>query len=81
MYYFYIFRCNDSSLYCGSTKNLANREKIHNSGKGSKYIRAHGGGEIVYTEKLSSVSKALKREAEVKRWKRTKKLELVASVV
>jgi putative endonuclease len=77
MFYFYIFKCKDGSLYSGSTKNLKQREETHNCGKGSKYVFAHGGGKIVYHEKFRSWSKTLKREAEIKKWSRIKKLNLI----
>ena len=74
MFYFYIFRCKDGALYSGSAKNTKQREKMHNLGKGSKYVWAHGGGQIIYTEKFKTLGKALRREAEVKKWPRRKKL-------
>ncbi|MCL5666389.1 MAG: GIY-YIG nuclease family protein [Patescibacteria group bacterium] len=77
MHYFYLFRCKDGSLYSGSTSDLKKREQAHNSGRGSKYVRAHGGGQIVYHEKFRSLSKALKREAQIKKWPRAKKLKLL----
>ncbi len=79
MFYFYILECKDNTLYCGYTKDLAKREQDHNLGKGSKYVRAHGGGKIIYSEKYQSLSDALKREVEVKSWSRVKKLKLVNS--
>lgn len=78
MFYFYIFECVDKTLYCGSTNNLANREKLHNLGRGAKYTRAHGGGTMVYSESFSTQREALRREAEVKKWPRKKKLNLIA---
>ncbi len=80
MYYFYLFRCKDASLYSGSTKNLLNRESLHNAGKGSKYVWAHGGGKMVYSEKFKTTGEALKREAEVKRWPKAKKEKLVSAI-
>jgi len=77
MSYFYILKCKDGSLYCGSTKNLKDREHTHNSGKGSAYVRSRGGGKIIYHEKFRTWGKALKREAEVKKWVRNKKLQLI----
>lgn len=77
MYYFYILRCKDNSLYCGSTNDLDKRISLHNSGKGSKYVRSRGGGIIVYSEKLGSKSEAIKREAEVKSWSKAKKENLI----
>ena len=77
MHYFYIFLCKDNTLYCGSTNDLKKRELLHNSGKGAKYTRSRGGGKIVYSEKFRTLSKALKREAEVKKWPRIKKQNLI----
>ena len=80
MYYFYIIQCKDSSLYCGSTKDLANRNKLHNSGKGSVYVRTHGGGAIIYSEKFKTIGDAMRREIEVKKWPRLKKLKLIKNI-
>jgi predicted GIY-YIG superfamily endonuclease len=77
MAYFYILKCKDGSLYCGSAKDLEARVKKHNSGKGSAYVRSRGGGKVVYFEKFRKWGKALSREAEVKKWKRESKLELI----
>lgn len=77
MAYFYILHCKDGSLYSGYAKDLRKREREHNTGKGSKYVLSRGGGKIVYSEKLASVSAALKREAQIKRWTRSKKLQLI----
>ena len=77
MHYFYILRCKDGTLYCGSTNDLKKRLMLHNSGKGSKYVRSRGGGVMVYNERFRNLSKALRREAEVKKWPRTKKLRLI----
>lgn len=77
MHYFYILKCRDQSLYSGVAKDLEKREAVHNSGKGSKYVWAHGGGKIVYSEKFRTIGKALKREAEVKKFSRQEKLVLV----
>ncbi len=76
MYYFYLLKCADQTLYAGSTNNLAQRQKLHNTGKGSKYVRAHGGGKIIYSEAFRTFGKALQREAEVKKWPRSKKKTL-----
>jgi putative endonuclease len=77
MFYFYILRCKDNSLYCGSTKNLENRIKLHNSGKGSAYVRSRGGGKIIYSETFDALGDALRREIEVKKWSKSKKETLV----
>ena len=76
-YFFYILRCKDKTLYSGIAKDLNKRLAMHNSGKGSAYVRSRGGGKIVYSEKFKKIGKALSREAEVKRWPRAKKLLLI----
>jgi predicted GIY-YIG superfamily endonuclease len=79
MFYFYILRCKDHTLYCGSTNNLDNRVKLHNTGRGSVYVRSRGGGDIVYSESFQTKSESLQREAEVKRWSKIKKEELISN--
>ncbi|OGE81312.1 MAG: hypothetical protein A2826_02010 [Candidatus Doudnabacteria bacterium RIFCSPHIGHO2_01_FULL_43_23] len=76
-FYFYILRCKDSTLYCGSTNNTKNRIKRHNAGHGSIYVRAHGGGEMVYFESYPTLAEAMRREVEVKKWTRQKKENLI----
>ncbi len=50
---------------------------VHNSGKGAKYTRSRLPVKLVYYEALPTKSDALKREAEIKKLPREKKLELV----
>jgi putative endonuclease len=77
MYHFYIFRCKDKTLYCGSTNNIKRREQLHNTGRGAIYTRTHGGGRMVYTEDYRTIQEAMKREREVKQWTKHKKENLV----
>jgi len=77
MYYVYIIECLDKTLYTGITTDLARRFKEHNTGKGGAYTRSKKVIKILYTEKFPSRSMALKREAEIKRWPRQKKLALI----
>ena len=79
MYYVYILKCRDKTLYTGSTNDLENRLKAHNAGKGAKYTRGRGPVEIVYQETCPDKSTALKREAKIKRYSREKKLDLIRS--
>ena len=46
-------------------------------GKGGAYTRSHKPIRIVYTEPAGSYSVALKREAEIKRWPRKKKIKIL----
>ena len=77
-YYFYILKCKDRTLYSGIAKDLDKRLLMHNSGKGSAYVRSRGGGKLVYSEGCRNLSVALKREATVKKWTRDRKLGLIS---
>ena len=76
-YYVYLIRCADNSLYCGMATNIQKRVEQHNAGKGSKYVRSRGPAVLVYTEEHGDISSALKREADIKKWSKLKKEELV----
>lgn len=79
MYYVYILKCNDKSLYTGITKDLVKRLDTHNKGKASKYTRSRLPVEYIYTEKAPTRSQALKREWAIKQLKKSDKLNLVLS--
>lgn len=77
VWYLYILRCRDGSLYTGITTNVEKRLEAHRSGKGAKYTRGRAPLELVYREKCGSHSDALKRELEIKELSRERKLELI----
>ena len=79
MYCVYILKCNDGSLYTGITTDMEKRFREHANGKGGAYTRSHGAQKIVYTENRRNRSAAQKREAEIKRLARRRKLALIAS--
>jgi putative endonuclease len=71
----YILLCKDKSLYTGATNNLEKRFLDHKAGRGASYTRSHKPLKIVYKEEFETKSKALKREIEIKSWKRDKKIK------
>lgn len=77
MYFIYILLCEDQSLYTGSTNDVEKRFLAHKVGKGSKYTRSHKPLKVIYQEKLSTKSEALKRELEIKSWNRKKKIQML----
>ncbi|MEK7511283.1 MAG: GIY-YIG nuclease family protein [Patescibacteria group bacterium] len=79
MYFVYILECADSSLYTGITTNLERRFKEHAEKRGAQYTRARKAVRLVYSEEHPDRSSASKREAEIKSWKREKKLALLGS--
>ncbi len=77
MYFVYVLQCKDGSLYTGITTDVARRLSEHQAGTGGHYTRSRGAVKVLYSEKAGSRSAALKREAEIKKWDRKKKLDLV----
>lgn len=74
----YMLRCVDQSLYIGSTTDLEKRLHQHNHLKsGARYTKARRPVEVVYTEAFDTWSEALKRECELKKLPRHKKLALL----
>ena len=76
-WFLYILRCGDDSLYTGITTNIVRRIGEHSKGKGSRYLRGKLPVKLVYQESCDSRSSALKREAEIKKFPRKKKLAMV----
>ena len=70
MYWVYILRCADGTLYTGITNDLPRRLAAHNAGRGAKYTRGRGPVELVYREACPDKSAALRRERAVKALRR-----------
>ncbi len=79
IFYFYIVRCADDSLYSGVTTDLKRRVGEHNSKNlGAKYTRSKQPVELVYNEKFSNKSSALKREWQIKKMTKKEKESVLA---
>ena len=79
MYYVYMLRCRDGTLYTGITTDVERRAAVHNRGKGAKYTRSRLPVTVVYRESQPDKSAALKRELEIKGLTRVQKLRLIAN--
>ena len=79
MYFVYLLECKDGSLYTGITTDVARRFNEHKSGSGGHYTSAKEAVRMAYAEAHPDRSTALKREAEIKRLPREKKLALILS--
>ena len=77
MWYLYILRCGDGTLYTGITTDVARRLEEHRQGRGAKYTRGRGPLELVYQEECGTHSRALKREYAVKQLTREEKEQLI----
>ncbi len=77
-YFIYILQCNDDTLYTGISTDVQRRLDEHNnSNKGAKYTKVRRPVKLVYSESSKDRSSAAKREIEIKKLKRSKKLELI----
>lgn len=78
IWYLYILRCRDGSLYTGITTDVEKRLEAHRCGKGAKYTRGRGPLELVCREECGDHSAALKREIEIKKLEKMQKLLLIS---
>jgi putative endonuclease len=79
MFYTYILRCADDTLYAGCTDDLEKRLYEHNHAKsGAHYTKIRRPVSLVYSEKFRTLAKARAREAELKRLTRAEKLAIIS---
>lgn len=77
LWYIYILRCGDGTLYTGITDDVERRLAAHRAGKGAKYTRGRGPLELVYWEEAADKSAALRRELAIKKLTRQEKERLI----
>ena len=78
MYYLYIVRCKDKTLYAGIATDLKRRLNEHNNSKlGARYTLARRPVKLVYAKKLRNRSSASKAESRIKKLSRQEKLDLI----
>ena len=77
MFFAYLVRCADGTLYGGYTTDLQKRLAAHNGGKGAKYTRSRLPVELVWWEECPTKESAMSREWQVKHLSREEKLKLV----
>ena len=76
MWFVYLLKCFDNSIYCGITNNLEKRIKTHNVGKASKYTRSRLPVILIKSFEVIDKSTALKMEYKIKQMSREEKLKL-----
>lgn len=74
-WYVYMLRCSDNSLYTGITNNPERRicEHNENSKLAAAYTRSRRPVKLVYQEKCKNRSRALMREAEIRKMSKPEK--------
>jgi putative endonuclease len=77
-YFVYILASASRELYIGVTNDLGRRLGEHRSGiHPDGYAHGHGAVYLVHVESTNDVRDAIRREKQLKRWKRQRKLELI----
>jgi putative endonuclease len=77
--YVYLLRCDDGSLYCGWTVDVARRLAAHRAGRASRYTASRLPVELAFARPMPDRSAARREEARIKRLTRAEKLALVAA--
>lgn len=78
MYYTYMIRCEDNSLYTGMTNNLEKRINEHISKNGAKYTKSHNAIKLETAWKSKDKSLACKLEYHIKTLSKQQKESLIA---
>jgi len=78
MYYLYILKCADKTLYTGIAVDLKKRISEHNNSKlGAKYTCGRRPVKLVYMKNFFNRSLASKAESKIKKLSRAEKLSLI----
>ena len=82
MYFVYVLRCSDASLYTGITTNIERRIQEHNGDKNgwAKYTRARQPVGLVYKQDFPNRSEATKEEMRIKKMTKRQKEQLILTV-
>ena len=79
MYYTYMLRCADNSIYTGMTNDLEKRleEHVSNSKNGAKYTKSHDVVKLETAWKSKEKSLACKLEYQIKQLSKQQKERLI----
>jgi len=79
-YVYIMSNYNRNVLYIGVTNDLERRVKEHKSGKGSEFTSKYRCFYLVYFERIQGIEQAIKREKQLKNWKRIWKFNLIKEI-
>lgn len=77
MYFTYMIRCEDNSIYTGMTNNLEKRMAEHISKNGAKYTKSHNAIKLETAWKSKDKSLACKLEYHIKTLSKQQKEKLI----
>ena len=79
-FYVYILASTSGTLYIGVTNNLLRRLDEHKNKLVDGFTKKYNCDKLIYYERFSNISVALYREKEIKKWRREKKENLIATL-
>lgn len=77
----YILRCRNNSLYTGMTNNIERRLRVHEQGRGSRFVRSWKPFELVKTIPCKNAEEARKLEYALKKLKRREKIDALELLI
>lgn len=79
-YYVYILGSKTGTLYTGVTNDLERRMFEHKHGVVDGFTKSYRVNMLLFYQEYDYVEDAIRREKEIKAWRREKKDKLIASV-
>jgi len=73
----YILWCRNRTLYVGQSRDIQDRLNRHSDGSGARHTKQLKSFVLVYIEGPMSSEDVVKRERQLKKWSRAKKLALI----
>lgn len=77
LYYTYMLRCKDNSIYTGMTDDLEKRINKHLAGKGAKYTKSHQVEKLEIAWRCKTKSLACKLEYHLKELTKSQKEKII----
>lgn len=78
--YIYLMASDTGTLYTGVTNDLQRRVEQHKQGLVEGFTKRYGCHKLVYFEESDSITVAITREKQIKRWRREKKEALIKTM-
>jgi putative endonuclease len=79
VWFVYVVRCADDTLYTGIARDVTARLAAHDAGRGARYTRGRGPLRLCATQRCKSKGEALRLEHRIKRLRRADKETLARS--
>ncbi len=79
-YVYMITNTHKTTIYIGVTNNIRRRTHEHKSGVGGKFSKKYNLHCLVYYEYFNSIREAIRREKQMKSWKRAWKENKITEI-